>query len=162
MSYKSIIRNHSLKEANRVSRYLEQLRISSVSEGQIVATLPVSALDVTQDSSNRFVTDVEKSAIAQIISGDNLVVTTSNTSLAFGTDYIFTGTTAIFTLPLNSSGNIGRKKQIAIKNKGTGVLSINTNNSANIIFTNSLVNTISLAIGDAVILFPDNQHFNIL
>lgn len=89
-----------------------------------------------------------------------IVSASSATSLSYGRDYVFTGTTATFTLPAVTSVS-GRTQMITIKNRGSGNLTINSNSGGNDIYESSAVNTLVLSAGDAVILMPDGTYFNV-
>ncbi len=81
--------------------------------------------------------------------------------LEYGTDYSFSGTTAVWTLPVIDADVSGMQNAITIKNRGTGQLTINTTLLENILFDTSLTNNIILNIGDAIMLMPDGIYFNV-
>lgn len=91
-----------------------------------------------------------------------LVVTSSNTlNMTYGTDYVFTGSAATFTLPSISGSISGRQNIITIKNRGSGNITVNANASQNKIYGTSLTNTFTIAAGEAFTLFPDGSLFNV-
>ena len=81
--------------------------------------------------------------------------------LEYGTDYSFSGTTAVWTLPVIDADVSGMQNAITIKNRGTGQLTINTTLLENVLFDTSLTNNIILNIGDAIMLMPDGIYFNV-
>lgn len=75
-------------------------------------------------------------------------------TLAYSNDYIFTGSTATYTLPaLLSTANSGDYR-IYIKNSGSGNITLNSNTGSTI-YTTSLVSTMTIAPGSSVTLVPD-------
>ena len=71
----------------------------------------------------------------------------SSLTLAYGNDYVATGTTATYTLPAISATANNSDYRIYIKNAGSGTVTLNTNASANVLYTTALVNTYSLRRG---------------
>lgn len=88
-----------------------------------------------------------------------LKVTTSSTTLtlnASSTNYVFTGTTATWTLPTVAS-SINRV--YFIKNRGSGTLTINSNAGGNDIYTSSATNTTTVTAGQAIMLVNDGAFW---
>lgn len=85
----------------------------------------------------------------------------SSLTLDFGVDYVFTGTTATYTLPPALPNYLGRSNMILIKNRGTGAIAVNSD-TGNTIYTTSATNTITIAAGAAAALLPDGTYFNLL
>jgi hypothetical protein len=81
--------------------------------------------------------------------------------LRYGTDYVFTGATATYTLPSVTSNILGRTNMIMIKNRGTGAITLNSD-SGNTIYTGSATGTITIAAGSAAALMPDGTYFNVM
>lgn len=72
--------------------------------------------------------------------------------------YIFTGTTATWTLPAASGGT---NVFFFLKNRGTGVVTINANAAASEIYSSAAVSTIAMAAGTAVMLVGDGTFWNV-
>lgn len=75
------------------------------------------------------------------------------------TVYVFTGTTATYTLPA-VSGNA--RRTIYIKNRGSGNITLNSNAGGNDIYGSSAVNTLAITPGSAVQLINDNTYWVVL
>lgn len=73
-------------------------------------------------------------------------------------NYVFSGTTATWTLPTIASTPSARW---FIKNRGSGDLTIVTTAAANEIYTTSAVNTTTVAAGASAILLGDGTYFNV-
>jgi len=82
-------------------------------------------------------------------------------TLAHGIDYVFTGTTATYTLPAISATTTGRAYQITIKNRGSGLLTVNSAAGGNDIYTTSAVSTFTISAGSSATLMPDGTYFNL-
>ncbi|MFT3679422.1 MAG: hypothetical protein QM791_04065 [Ferruginibacter sp.] len=80
-------------------------------------------------------------------------------TLAYGNDYIFSGTTSTWTLPAISSSIAGRKNMITIKNRGSGAITLNTA-SGSTLYTTSLVSSLTINAGEAYFLLPDGTYIN--
>jgi hypothetical protein len=73
------------------------------------------------------------------------------------TDYIITAGTDTYTLPTPSSGNLGDKYKITIKNRqSSNTIVINGS-----MFTNSAVTTLSLSGGSSIVLISDGTYWNV-
>lgn len=79
-------------------------------------------------------------------------------TLTSATDYVFTGSTTTWTLPA-IAGLSKRTDQITIKNAGSGNITLNSNTGSTI-YDTSLVGTITIAPGSAIVLIPDGTQFN--
>ena len=89
-----------------------------------------------------------------------MVVSSAATlTLALSTDYAFSGTTAVYTLPAITA-SAGGLYQITIKNRGTGTITVNSAAGGNDIYDTAAVNTIAILPGAAVTLMPDATYFN--
>lgn len=100
-------------------------------------------------------------------SGSTLAQSFTNTrssagtlSLQYATDYTFTGTTAIYTLPAISTVT-GRQNAIKVKNAGSGSITVNTNGALNTLFNATLTNTMTIAPGEAYDFVPDGVNLNV-
>jgi hypothetical protein len=91
------------------------------------------------------------------ISGNLTVSSASTLTLAFGNDYVFSGTTATYTLPAISTTAIGRVNAIEIKNRGSGTITLNAA-SGSTIYATSAVSTINIIAGAACRLLPDGTY----
>lgn len=85
----------------------------------------------------------------------------STLTLDYGDDYIFSGTTATYTLPAILTNTQGRQNAIVIKNRGSGTITLNAA-SGSTIYTTSAVSTINIIAGAACELLPDGTYFNVL
>lgn len=90
-----------------------------------------------------------------------LVRTNSSVTLDYGNNYVFFGSTAIFTLPVVSGAIMGNNNAISVKNRGSGNLTVKCNGSSNSIWTDSPTNSITIAPGEAYIFLPDGQYFSL-
>lgn len=91
-----------------------------------------------------------------------LTVSSAGTlSLTYGRDYIFNGTTSTWTLPAVSSTAIGKLNAITIKNRGTGIITLNTNASGNDLYTSSAVSTLAINPGEFKVILPDGTLLNV-
>lgn len=73
-------------------------------------------------------------------------------------DYIFSGTTTTWTLPV-ISGNTNVK--FFIKNRGSGDITLNSNGGGNDIYNNAPANSVTIGTGTSVIVFNDGTYWNI-
>jgi len=89
-----------------------------------------------------------------------LVSSASTLTLRHNGDYIFTGTTATYTLPAINAALLGRENGIYIKNRGSGVLTVNTNGALNTLYTTAAVATLAINAGEGYIFLPDGTFFN--
>lgn len=80
-------------------------------------------------------------------------------TVAYGNDYTFTGTTTTWTLPAISASITGRQNAIRVKNAGSGNITLNTNASANVLYTTTLTNTMNILPGEAYTFRPDGTIF---
>lgn len=80
---------------------------------------------------------------------------TSNTASV----YVFTGSTTTWTLP-TVSGNTGR--EIIIKNRGSGNITLNSNAGGNDIYNTSAANTISVTPGSSLVLINDGTYYLVI
>jgi hypothetical protein len=74
-----------------------------------------------------------------------------------GIDYVFTGSTATWTLPTISATILGRQNAIKIKNRGSGTITLNTA-SGSTLYTTAAVSTINIIAGAACELMPDGTY----
>lgn len=81
-------------------------------------------------------------------------------TLAYSNDYVFSGTTATYTLPAISSTLKWGYYQITIKNRGSGNLTINSSAGGNDIYTTAAVATFILTPGQSCTLINDGTVFN--
>lgn len=72
--------------------------------------------------------------------------------------HIFSGVTAIWTLPV-ITGNTWEK--LYIKNRGSGILTVNASGGTNTIYTTTAVSTFSLNPGESVILVNDSVYWSL-
>lgn len=73
-------------------------------------------------------------------------------------DYVFSGTTATWTLPpIMGYTNV----KYFIKNRGTGNITVNSNAGGNDIYTTAAVNTFTIAPGAAYILMCDGTYWDV-
>lgn len=92
----------------------------------------------------------------------SLIVSSAGTlTLKHGEDYVFTGTTATYTLPAVSSSTVGSQNGIKIKNRGSGSITLNSNTGSTI-YNTAAQSTITITAGSAVQLLPDGTYFNVL
>lgn len=74
--------------------------------------------------------------------------------------YVFTGTTATWTLPI-PAGNTTKK--LSLINTGSGTVTVNTNAGANVLYNSgSTTNTYSLLMGSGVELYSDGSRWIVL
>jgi hypothetical protein len=85
------------------------------------------------------------------------VTSTSTLKVLNGQDYVFTGSTATWTLPVISATILGRQNGIKIKNRGSGTITLNTF-SGSTLYTTSAVATINIIAGAACELMPDGTY----
>jgi hypothetical protein len=93
--------------------------------------------------------------------GDVTVSSAGTLTLKHGGDYIFTGTTATYTLPAVSTTILGRQNGIKIKNRGSGSITLNSN-AGSTIYNTAAQSTITIVAGAAVELLPDGTYFDVL
>ena len=91
-------------------------------------------------------------ATVSVSAASSLALNTSST------DYIFSGTTATWTLPA-ISGNTG--VQFFIKNRGTGILTVNSNVGGNDLYTTSAVSSLTVNPGEAFFLLNDGTYYSV-
>lgn len=96
-----------------------------------------------------------------IIAGVITSSSASTLSLQYGGDYIFTGSTTTWTLPVIVSNIKGRQNSILIKNRGSGSITLNAA-SGSTIYTTSAVSTITIVAGAACELMADGTYFNVM
>jgi hypothetical protein len=89
--------------------------------------------------------------------GDFIVSSASTLTLKYGGDYVFTGSTATYTLPAISSSILGSQNSIKIKNRGSGTITLNTATGSTL-YTTSAVSTINIIAGAACELMPDGSY----
>lgn len=127
----------------------------------LVSTAPAvgSAIDsvVTHDATSNAlkvvpVTNFTLSSAVTVSSAGTL-------SLSYGKDYSFTGTTATYTLPAISGTKNSRTDQITIKNRGTGLLTVNSNAGGNDVYSTVAIATFTLSAGSSITLMPDGTYF---
>jgi hypothetical protein len=80
-------------------------------------------------------------------------------TLSTGGHYIFSGTTTTWTLPAVASSQVGL--MYYLKNKGSGIVTINSSAGGNDIYSVSAVSTYALTAGSAIILVFDGTNFDI-
>ncbi len=106
-------------------------------------------------------------ALNQILSGQatysgSIEITSDSVlQLQYAKDYVFNGTTAVWTLPSISASRIGRNNVITIKNRGTGAITLNTYGGGNTMYTTLLINSLTINAGDAYIFTPDGTYINV-
>lgn len=88
-----------------------------------------------------------------------VVSSAATLTLAYAGDYVFTGTTTTWTLPAISATLIGRNNAIWIKNRGSGILTLNTA-AGSTLYTTAAVATLAIAAGESYLLLPDGNFFN--
>jgi len=98
-------------------------------------------------------------ATAATVSPAVIVSSAGTLTVAYGRDYVFTGTTSTYTLPAVSAGNATRSDIITIKNRGSGNITLNSNTGSTI-YDGSAVSSITIAPGSAVTLVQDATYFN--
>jgi hypothetical protein len=92
------------------------------------------------------------------VSNGNITSGNQNINMAF-VNHFFIGTTATWVLP--PIANVDQFTSIHIKNRGSGILTVNTTAAANDIFSTSAVNTLALNVGDSVMLVSDGLYYNV-
>lgn len=70
--------------------------------------------------------------------------------------YIFTGTTATWTLP---AASLRKGTVYTIKNRGSGSITLGTTGALNEIYTTSATNTYTITAGSTVVLYGDGTYF---
>lgn len=96
---------------------------------------------------------------ADIASQDTGIVSGTAITMSVANEHqVFTGTTATWVSP-TIAGNTWQK--IFVKNRGTGILTINSNGGATDFYFTSAVASIQVNPGDAVILINDGTYWNI-
>jgi len=78
-------------------------------------------------------------------------------TLKYGNDYVFTGTTATYTLPSINAALVGRQNAIKIKNRGSGSITLNTATGSTL-YTTTTASSITIVAGAAVELLPDGTY----
>lgn len=81
-------------------------------------------------------------------------------TLAYSQDYVFSGTTATWTLPAISGALIFGNTSIVIKNRGSGNIILNSASGSNDIFDTSAVSTLTISPGSSIVLTNDGTYFN--
>lgn len=89
-----------------------------------------------------------------------VVSSAGSLTLAYTTDYAFSGTSTTWTLPAISTVNTGSTYQITIKNRGTVNITLNSAAGGNDIYDSSAVSSITILPGNAVTLINDGTYFN--
>lgn len=93
-------------------------------------------------------------------SGSLITSSASTLTLAYSNDYIFTGTSTVWTLPSVSGGTTGRDNMITIKNRGSSTITLNSDTGTTI-YASSAVGTITISPGEGIMLMPDGTYFNV-
>lgn len=89
----------------------------------------------------------------------NVFTSSGNESISVPYSYfIFTGSTATWTLPPVAGSNNANVK-LSIKNRGSGNLTINSNAGGNDIYSSSAVNTVTITPGSAVEFVNDGTYW---
>jgi hypothetical protein len=86
-----------------------------------------------------------------IVNPNITLVSSSSYSIPGAGEYVFTGTSATWSLP----GGV-TNLTVTIKNRGTGVLSV-----TGTIFKNTAVSSVEFNPGDAVVLTFDGTYYNV-
>ena len=119
--------------------------------------------NIWYDSTANVCKGIVNSAVETFLTVGALVTSSAATlTLSHRVDYVFTGTTTTWTLPAVNASVTGRANAIIIKNRGTGNITLNTNGGSNVLFTSSLVNTLTISVGDSVTLISDGTYFNVI
>jgi hypothetical protein len=100
--------------------------------------------------------DVEQ----RTVFGSLSVSSAGTLTLAYGNDYVFSGTTTTWTLPAVSSA-VGRLNMITIKNRGSGNITLNSNAGGNDIYNTSAGSSLVITPGSSYNLMPDGTYFNV-
>jgi len=129
------------------------------------ATVTVSTVPTTPAKGLILMDTVKNQIVTYQGTGNNwtgqiLVTDTSATTIKYGNDYVFTGTTTTFTLPAISTFS-GRTNAIFIKNRGSGSITLNSN-AGSTLYTTSAQSTITIVAGAACQLMPDGTYFNVM
>ncbi len=115
------------------------------------------------DSTANVYKGIVNSTVETFLTVGALVTSSAATlTLSHRVDYVFTGTTTTWTLPAVNASVTGRANAIIIKNRGTGNITLNTNGGSSVLFTSSLVNTLTISVGDSVTLISDGTYFNVI
>ena len=90
--------------------------------------------------------------------------TASTLNLKHGFDYVFTGTTATYTLPAVITTILGRQNGIIITNLGSGTITLNSPSGSTIMPSSSItaVSTVNIISGASVEILPTGSFFKIL
>jgi hypothetical protein len=88
---------------------------------------------------------------------DFIISSAATLTIKYGVDYVFTGTTATYTLPAISATILGRQNGIKIKNRGSGTITLNTATGSTL-YTTAAVATINIIAGAACELMPDGTY----
>jgi len=119
--------------------------------------------NIWYDSTANVYKGIVNSVVETFLTVGALVTSSAATlTLSHDVDYVFTGTTTTWTLPAVNASVTGRANAIIIKNRGTGNITLNTNGGSNVLFTTSLVNTLTISVGDSVTLISDGTYFNVI
>ncbi len=119
--------------------------------------------NIWYDSTANVYKGIVNSAVETFLTVGALVTSSAATlTLSHRVDYVFTGTTTTWTLPAVNANVTGRANAIIIKNRGTGNITLNTNGGSSVLFTSSLVNTLTISVGDSVTLVSDGTYFNVI
>lgn len=143
-----------------------QLNTSSITNADIYftpkTTSQINAIATPQAGFMAYNSDINGLEIYNGINwtGGIVVSSASTLTLSVGTDYIFTGTATVYTLPAVSTTTIGRMNQITIKNRGTGTITLNSA-SGSTIYSTTALSTYAIAAGGSLTLMPDPNYFNV-
>lgn len=119
--------------------------------GTPLSTTAATGTNTTQIATTAFVQDA--------IAGTGNISNAATLSIDVTKKHqIFTGTTSTWTAPV-ITGNTW--KELWIKNRGSGALTINSNAGGNDFYITSAVNTFSLSPGEAVILVNDGTYWTV-
>lgn len=97
------------------------------------------------------------SVYANSTNGTTRVSSASTLNLLHGVSYIFTGTTATYSMPSPRSILTGQRNKIVIKNRGSGSITLNGT-----LYDTAVTGSITIIAGATAELLPDGTYFNIL
>jgi hypothetical protein len=134
---------------------------SSIAPQQFIAgtnlTIPVSGSEEF-DGTERYSTNSTAVRGSYIVVRQNVSSAGTLTLATTYTNYIFSGTSSTWTLPPVSGTT---NHVFYIKNRGSGIITLNTAASANELYTTSPVNTLAINPGESYMLISDGTYFNI-
>jgi len=110
-----------------------------------------------------YVTDQNQVSIYNGTSWSGALYTSSASTLPLlhGNDYVFTGSTATYTMPAPSATIIGRQNAIEVINEGSGTITLNSASGSQL-YTTSLQASITIIAGASVKLLPVGANFKVV